>query len=281
MAVSMVALSVLAAVAWLMPSKDPREQYRRDLAAGKTVTLIGPTGNPRWHAWRYGATEFAASPHEDGACSYETLDLALLELLDDPGIDRYRIRAEIRQGASRFAKAGAPRDDENTIGIYFSYSDPAAEGRRCHAYFAVRFQDFDPVASQTNNVTQQRVGLERSLVVVHPDKPASAFRAIWGDHLFWPAQKRPGDWRTIEIDVTPERIEARWIEGGKSFAFAIAESATPQKKYGLLRKDLAELVPNSTIQIPDWRPRMPLGLVSQGSPVSVRNYTITPLASPF
>ena len=49
---------VLAAGAILWPAKpvDPQEEMRKALQAGRSYTLIGSTGLPRWHDWAYGPT---------------------------------------------------------------------------------------------------------------------------------------------------------------------------------------------------------------------------------
>src|SRR5262249_17935739 len=47
------------------------DEMRADLAAGKAVTLIGKTGEPRWRAWVHGPAAFAVAKGRNDACSYQ------------------------------------------------------------------------------------------------------------------------------------------------------------------------------------------------------------------
>ena len=101
------------------PAKDPNEvalaEIQKDLAAGKPVTLLGATGTPRYARWQLGNAAFTIARNSEDACSYFTTNFGLLELLPDPGIDRYRIGATIRQlDREQVAVDEKPPNDKKT-----------------------------------------------------------------------------------------------------------------------------------------------------------------------
>jgi serine/threonine-protein kinase len=271
-----VVLVAAATAIVLSQPVDPWEKARRDLKTGRPVTLIGETGNPKKHVWRIGAPEFGRAPYNDGTCTFESVGVAMLELLDDPGVERYRIRAELRQNqATGLAPGAQPRSTENTIGLYFSYAETPSATFQVHTFFSVRFNDYD---RHNKPPQEQPVRLEHNYLLQAPNLDAFPNPAMFGNHMFLPSAVRPGPWRIIEVDVSADQIAARWVDGDKSYPLPTAASATSGAKYQQIQKDLAQMNPG--IQIPEWRARMPLGIYAEAASVSVRNVTITPLDPP-
>jgi hypothetical protein len=92
------------AVIIVQRESDPLVRIERQLARGESVTLIGATGLPAYYKWRHGPATLAASVRvEDGTCSFQTTGVSLLELLPDPYLDRFRIRAELRHDGTTAA----------------------------------------------------------------------------------------------------------------------------------------------------------------------------------
>jgi serine/threonine-protein kinase len=174
---------------------NPWDAVRAELAAGREVTLIPATGEPQRWEWRLGSAAFGPSSSGDGCCYFEAIDRALLDLLDDPGIDRYRIRADLRQVRSATAPhAEAPRGDESQIGLYFGRTTGVAlNGDTVHAFFRVSFHDYDPHYRATGKLTQQAARFERVLSVVGPQRPPQEPGDTFAACAYLPAVRRPGN----------------------------------------------------------------------------------------
>jgi hypothetical protein len=51
----------------------------------------------------------------------------------------------------------------------------------------------------------------------------------------------------------------------------------PAAKYAQQRETLRTLVPADGIALPDWSPRMPIGLYVGGAAFTIKSLTVTPL----
>jgi serine/threonine-protein kinase len=255
---------------------DPGERIRTELRARRPVVLVGDGGEPRFN-WRVGSGTFGKADPGDGLL-FETIDTGLLELLDDPGIDSYTIRAQIRQTRS-LAAADLPnrRRDEDSVGVYFGHADLSSANPPTHAFFAVRFADYDPVTILGNPVKDQPAALVRALRTFDAEGKLRHPATVFAQCLFKPVEMRPGLWRTIEIDVTPTELRARWQDAqGKMKPLIGKQPIEPGRHFAALQEALNEIRPNSGIVLPVWSPRMPLGIYARASALNVRNVTITP-----
>src|SRR5262249_50634963 len=144
LAVAGAAVLLVAAVfaVWVASRPvDPPEAIRKELRAGRPVTLIGATGLPRWHDWAYGPTALGESLTGDKSCAFEAIGDALLILLDDPGIDRYAVTADLRILRSKTAadQTKAPDPGEapgsNLVGLFFGQATPVGtDGFPAHTF---------------------------------------------------------------------------------------------------------------------------------------------------
>jgi serine/threonine-protein kinase len=280
-ATAAAAVLVVAGVAlgmWLTKPRDYVAAYQRDLKAGKPVALVPAKGLPAWHRWAFGTTGLEKARTSDDACSFETIDSALLELLPDPGIDRYEVRADLRLLRLRLNAAAA---STNLAGLYFARAAPDGVA---HAFLAVTYNDFlDPTAKQAG-VT--KVAAQFRTVCTIPNAAAGPSEPTGGAGKpirFPPAGKLPGEWRRVRVEVTPERVRAFW---------ATEPDKTPDAKMELLadlsaedigrlfqnqRATLDRALPGLGNGLPDWHPRMPIGIWCRGGAVACRNVTVTPL----
>ena len=251
---------------------------KRELAAGLPATLLGPKGNPVYYRWQLGAGEFGKSTSGDDACTYATNGLGLLELMDNPGIDRYRIHLEIRQGDTP--------DGEGKCGLYFGHSfAPGAEGVAADAFFAVAFRDHDPsVALNQGQIEKQLVRFDKMILGHRPTFNVDRIPVEVAALKFDPAIVRPSVWRTIEVEVEPGSIHAYWkaLEGGarEEFKHGKGKPLDPEQMYQAMQTTLREDIrySNKAIVLPRWSPRMAIGVYTAGCNVSIKNFTITPLS---
>jgi serine/threonine-protein kinase len=250
--------------------KDPLKKMQQDLAAGRPVTLIGERGNPAWHQWVLGAPEFIPSPMGDGTCSFESLGWAMADLCPDPMTDHYVLRAEFRQLTSRRARV-----EPVAVGIYFGRAScPGANGFNAHTFFTVSFFDFPKYPD-----SPEHARFERFIMIQRPGGLPNPSSAWLKSTPFDQAEQLPGPWRAIELEVTPERVRASWPgKDGKMAVFADFTAEKMRAEYAKLNEHLHHptMPRDHGIVLPDWNPRMPLGIFSARAAISVRNVTLTP-----
>jgi serine/threonine-protein kinase len=173
------------------------EAIQKRLARGYSVVLVGSSGVPDWFQWRAIPGAFAPRNPEDPLCLSGTF-LSLLELLPDPGIERYRLRAEVKHLLG----------ETGDLGIYVGYSLQTVTTGDVHCYIPLHFRDLVPPAGEVNRVAMNLCHYHLpSLIDKVGFSPRSANlgiqRLVDGD---------PG-WRRLTIEVTAEKVRAFW-EGG-------------------------------------------------------------------
>lgn len=276
MALLVAGVLILGSILWRNPipanPSDPVEEVRRKLTAGEAVTLIGATGPPEWSAARLGAPGLGL--HSDGTYQVATVRDGLLELFPDPGIDRYRISADLRHLDS------GPAANDPAIGLYFGYvPHPEPDGAFSHAFYAVAFREVweDSEVPEGNAMIRFR-----EVTLAGPagglPNPRSATLA-W--QRFGVSPTHPGPWRTVEIEVTPGTIRVRWkLTPGGEFKEAADLVITRQPARKTFVDRLAtkhDRLPKVRDLLPDWSPRAPLGIWTAQAGLTVRNVRLEPL----
>jgi serine/threonine-protein kinase len=267
---------------------DPTERIRRELRAGRSVTLVGETGPPRWHNWPLGATALGESRTGDGSCSFETVKLSLLELLNDPGIDRYRVTADIRLlDTNRLFGPDGTLEHKGSpaalVGLYFGRAaQDTADGLPAHFMLAATYNDHLLAARKVKGVPAAAVQLRTSLIVLQPDAPLLDPTGPAGPPKNFDARELPGDWRRVRIDVTPEGVKAYWSAkpGGPMELLADLSAAELDGQYQSMARRLEAERPGLGVTAPSWYPRMPFGVWCRTAAVSVRNVIVEPLPRP-
>jgi serine/threonine-protein kinase len=249
---------------------DPLAEIRKELAEGREVVLVGETGEPRWHRWRLGAATLGRSPVEgDGSCYFQAIETALLELLDDPGIDRYTVSAQFRYLAS-----AVPATD-GVVGPYFGYTEPGGPAANAFCrYYAVVTKEV-----KAGQVPPAEARL-RVRDMTWTRRAGGAPMPQARDFVVRPLPlltSTPGPWRTVILEVAPERIRFRWKPEPDAEEQLLAE---------LVRLDEHQFVVTTTAKPgrppdkrdvpPNWSPRLPIGIWADRAAVAFRNVVITP-----
>jgi serine/threonine-protein kinase len=286
-----VALAAVAVYrAWPQQPADAQAEIRKQLAAGHEVVIIPESGVPPWlrESWLIGPTALEPSPSAENACSFESLDQALLAVLRDPGIDRYRVRFDVRILRTKLVHPadppGLPDLGEvagRNVGVFFGHSQAGGvDGSVAHAFFAVKLIDYFPKEVKAARITQGFVKLEPSLIYELPDRPHDTWSGSASAPLrFPPSQTLPGEWRRIQIEVSPERVCIDWADQPGQPLKRLAElpAEDVHRHYSTIQGKFDSKHPQARISLPGWQPRMPLGVWSRGAGVAVRNVTIAPL----
>jgi len=271
---------MLGAALWPRPKSatppDPADEIRKELAAGRPVTLVHTTGLPKYQRILLEPNAVGESSLGDKTCSIIGFGYCLLELCPNPGCDRYRIDLEIRQVRANMSRPDGP--DTDAAGVYLGYaSGPAAEGATAHSMFGITFKDYMPTGRPPKVPLTSSVSLRTMGWVQRPDKLVEDNPSRLAAVAFTPTPTRPGPWRAMSIHVNPAGFQVIWKEtGGKDIPLVLPPNATAVSAYGALKGRLDTIAPGA-LGLPNWSPQMPLGVFSYRSEVSVRNVIITPL----
>jgi serine/threonine-protein kinase len=288
-------LAGLAGLLWAAPADrapDPIQQAQRDLSLGNPVTLIGETGLPRYpHRWALGPTALGESMLGDKSCSFESIGLSLLELFPAPEVDRYRVTADLRILQTKLVppEVSAPKAgimNTQLVGLYFGHAESqTAENVPAHTFFALTYNDILSESSQARLIKRKAtprasVQVKRVLIIQRPDR-APFLATTWGSRskLFPPRDTLPGAWRRVCVEVTPDGVTTYC-------ALDPADGLEPIDTVaaGRLSTELSSIPPKATFftthpeavptALPNWQPRMPLGVWCSQGRVAVKNVVI-------
>jgi len=242
---------------------------QRELAEGKSVTLVGPVGPPKWYRWR---TQMGRAPlpvrHKSPLKLESGARLLLLELLPDPQHVSYRFSAEVQP---------YPQTAQNPmqIGLYFAYEELATPTglEQCFGLFRL--------------VVENSVVTEAELFLMgYYEQDANEKNVIYEIPLlfkrrsgFFPnvppppaANLKEMPWRRIEVHVTPIEVKAFCDECLMGHYFV----ANMQKK---IAKAWRATHP-ATFPLPTFPLRGGLGLYVVNGPVNCRNVVVEPIPQP-
>ena len=238
------------------PDREPAMRHlRRELQAGRAVRLIDhqPLIPP---VIRFGETHLYQEP-DDGAWSVQAVRVGLVELVDDPGIDSYRFRVEVRQNT---------RNEMDHAGLYYAHHVfPFPEGT-AHVFGSFSFRDTfnqSPIERETalrTDYLPHGQFLRRSVFIIRPG--STSLKAAG-----------PGiAWRPLELEVNPKTFILRWP--------GTPEVVINRPITGDRLKVLQSILPKDVTRQIDFSPRRGLGLYVVGGSASFRNAVIEPVRKP-
>jgi tRNA A-37 threonylcarbamoyl transferase component Bud32 len=195
------------------PGTDAAAELASELALGKGAELFNARGEPRASPVLLGRG-FTAPAH-DGAFTVETQSLCLAMLAANPGMDHYRIEAEVRHDrTTSTGKVGlfAARRTYETVPeefdsfVHFTFNDILDEG----AVFeeVVRVAGVLPLPERPLNQARLWGTLRLSRVWKDDSNLLDAY--ICSPEVFKPGCREHGEWRPIALEVTPLEVRAFW-----------------------------------------------------------------------
>jgi serine/threonine-protein kinase len=248
-----------------------------DLSSGQPVALLGKEGRPLLQRWAVGQVGALDTHGDDGAFTITTNLLALLELLPGPGLERYRLRAEVRHLRSN--PGGA-------VGLYVAYRKAETAAGVAHQFTEVTFNDVFDAGLEYDAVKKLAPELSGP-------RPKNAVRIApcvdsgqgWGPgkhlqasgrqtQLFQAAGLLGGEWRTLTVEVSPDAVRAFWGPRNQPAGVLPVREALEN-----LRKAQAQAPrgnPSRALQ-PEFAVRGGVGLLVQQGAASYRNVVIEPL----
>ena len=256
-------------------SPDAQEQRRldrvlkplqRDLAEGKSVTLVDEVGPPKWYRWR---TEKGRAPLPRlriRPLHLESIYHSMLDLLPDPQQFSYRFSAEVRSDSN---------EEYKEIGLYFAcevIATPAGP-EQCFGLFRLSVRD--------NQVTKADFCLVGYTEVDVNEE------SNW--HEYFPCanlQPKPFPnippalaanpsltlWRQLEVYVRPDRVQA-FCDG-----CLVGDYADAKAQERFVRAWRAMHPP--AFPVPALSTRGGLGLYVGGGSAEFRNVVVEPLPQP-
>jgi serine/threonine-protein kinase len=254
---------------------------QRVLAEGKSVTLVGDFGLPASYRWRLTPATLGDSPLADGTCAFQTNLTSMLELHPDPGVDRYRIAADLRQvwGAGPLEPRKGVGD--NSVGLYFGADTQAAtDGRQVTTLFALMYSDTVP----GDPAIPVAARLEDGVIVQKGNQlPGQSWKGV-GNVRFKPPARGlpslwPGEWRRIVVEVAPELVRVYWRDNQTGLLVPIKEWTGDEvrARYTKLQERIDRIAPVSGVAVRQWAPRLALGVWCHHASVALRNVVIEPL----
>jgi serine/threonine protein kinase len=245
-----------------MDPDRPLKAMQRQLAAGHAVTLIGETGPPRWFRSKTGNFLVGSRGAHDQLFSLDGMETTLLELLPDPKLQRYRLRAEVRHNAGlRICE----------VGIYFGHAQYSTDKGEEHSFWELTFFDLMTGAPEGGPRHNKAAIYCRRY---RPDGQIPGFdlrRApLAAKSLSPPAPGSLSPWRQLAVEVTPELIRASW--DNEPFA------ELSRADCGRITHEMFMEQPEA-IEPPENVPGQGLGLIVYEAAASFRNVVIDPIGA--
>jgi serine/threonine-protein kinase len=281
-ALALVAVIAIAALLWPEPRAiDPVEEMRKALRDGRSYTILGESGLPKYYRWRLGAGQFGKSTTGEEACYYASIGHSLLEVIpDDAGTDSYRLSMDVRHVGSTLSLHHPGREKEYSyLGPYLGHAERVtSDGRPLHAFFGFTYSDIQPNAGPPDKpfyvVRVKSVG-----ITPHNNEEQQIHRGHIGGKSFTGSNLEPGTWRSFRIDVSPNGVRVDWKARGADnyeLLWKLREKSI-QSDYGRFMESLVAKWPGVGVAVPEWSPRMAAGIWSYGAAVSIKNIVIEPL----
>lgn len=261
---------------------DFNEIAKSELQAGRPVTLIDETGPPRWHQSHILPANLRPPEEGDRTCLFQSIDLSLIELLSDPGIPRYRIRADVKHVTGQGpTNENSPLGVES-IGLYFGGDfQRTKDNRDAVTLFGVHYNEFVPrITPGQKTKIDMTLKFAPGLVVGVGEKADRGAGIFWlpapGPDLIFIPKNRPGPWRTIVIEVTENRVAVTFASPDEKPRVAAEWTGDEARNLYVQSQEKLKLVsPAATVN--PWNPQRSLGLWCYRSAISVKNFVVEPI----
>jgi hypothetical protein len=239
---------------------------QRELAEGRTVTLVGPVGRPKWYRWRAERYRLPLPELRKWPLKLPSIEgISLLELLPDPQQMSYRFSADV-------APANRNRME---MGLYFACEELATPTGPEHCFGLFRLAtSFYQVTSaqlciagyQERDVNEGSTWHEFPI----PFKSQSGIAALVPPPLANDEKEIP--WHRIEVRVTPDEVRA-FCDG-----CLMGDLSLPIQRGKI--NTWWQTTHEAPFQLPTLHPRGSLGVYVKEGPAYFRNVTLEPLPQP-
>jgi serine/threonine protein kinase len=270
---SMGAAGTWAIFTYFSPEARKRQRQEQALASiqhegaeGRSVTLVGPLGPPKWYRWRTERDRPPLPELRKWPLKLPSIEgISLLDLMLDPQQNSYRFFAEV-----------APANNSRMeMGLYFVCEELAtATGpEHCFGLFRLTSNLYQVTSAQLaiaayheGDVNEESEWHEFLI----PFKTQMGSAPLVPPPLIVDDKKIP--WRRIEVHVTPDAVRA-FCNGCQMGGFSLPGQ---WRKLNLWWRTTHK----APFQLPTFHPRGSLGLYVREGPAYFRNVTVEPLPQP-
>jgi hypothetical protein len=258
-----------------LTAPDP-EQIRREaeatLKAGKPYVLQGDELLPGPLRCVIGTKNALSSNPTEKCVTVETFGLVLIELVADPGQDRYRFSSWVRHDGT---------GEESYVGLYFDYRERQdGQGLQRAGFYTLSFADRGKATRRDKGPNGEPISYV--LLNSHHYAERPQMQPYFAGGIISPGKAfEPGPafgplspWRKLILTITPEGVEASWQNAANRVERVVTISAAAMKE----RDAIQRLSTPETVSIPaDFRPRRGLGLYVNAGKASFRGIVLEPL----
>jgi hypothetical protein len=295
-AVAVAVLAVAVGVTLAMVPKrttpsDPLTQLQEKLAGGQEVVLVDAGKLALPPSWLLADAVLTGPTADEPYLSFLSRDRAMLVLSPDPGVDRYRIVARVRQLEPPDDAAEALTKPGGVLGVFWAYREGVTpEGHKGKAYMAFEYSDFplDPSKRRRSHLTlsdrgdlqtplrdPRRVNAPLPKEQLAAENLTSPFHRMQENAVLDLVPKLPGPARTLVIDVTPDGITVHFPTGPR--AVTAAQLAGRCER---LESDFRDQIGGRPLGTQTWSPRSPVGVSADRCRVAVERFVLQPLPPP-
>jgi len=242
----------------VMDEEDVPSTIRSRLANGDRVELFGKSGEPRWHNVVFG-NESVHQKTEDGSWTIECQKLGLIELLPDPGVERFRFSVLVRH------VGGVTKGN---VGVYFGHRILATPSGQAHYFgqWGLTERPDHPLANESKILLGAMLRGARF--------KAPTITMLGGEVLPLPndglVDAPPREtWRRLVVDCTPVGAVLHWA-GDELITI-------PRPLSDVQQTDLRNLTQLDAKTVMDFPPRAGVGLFVLSGAGAFRQAVIEPL----
>jgi len=261
----------LALAPWRQP--DPLAAAQAKLRAKEELVLVEKGRPPAKPDWLLESPPIMPPETNDDGFSFASREMAMLVLLRDPGIDRYRITAQVchrRLSEDADMPKAVNKLSIGMLGLFWGYRvNEFPDGVKVMANMAFDYSDYQPDPA---NTVPRLLAYHDLGHVVHPREFIRDQFKMGPNAPLGVVPELDGPWRTLVVDVTPEGVTLHLPNGPKTLT-----AADVARRCERLEDDQLELVPGRELGTRNWSPRSPLGVFVDRGRIAVRRFAVTPL----
>ncbi len=245
---------------------DPLTAQQVRLAANNEVPLVEDGQPPATPQFLLGEAVITAPTREAPEFSFASRETVVLALSLDPGVDRYRILAEVCQLPPTPEEPGK---GGGRFGLFWGYRQKDfPDGVRARAWNRWAVHDY-PTVQTTPCHVQLGVSTLFGSATANPVPVSYEGPGLPADR----ALALPGRWHTLVLDVTPGGVTAR-LATGDPLVWPTDKIGT---RYDKLLPQLNAKSGGRDLGTREWSPRSPVGVFVEGGRVAVRRFTLSPI----
>jgi hypothetical protein len=253
---------------------DPLAERQAMLRAGREVVLVDQGHFQLEPKWLLGDAVLNRPTEEEPYTSFATRDRVMLTVMPDPGVDRYRIAAQIKQLPVTAEVESAVTNQVGFIGVYWGYREVEfPDGLKVKVFLSLWYNDYQP------NPLKPRNTYLRFHHAGQVEDPASLLGPLpipsaheWVNSKLDIVRSLPGPTRTLTIDVMPNEIALNLPNGRKVFPPPELETQLDRLENSLRQSCNGRVLGTQT-----WSPRSPVGLIVDRARIAVERFVISPL----